>query len=105
MPKNLLDAFQSVMATVASFGFDTDRAEREVQVVGNDKHILERDVLLVDPIFQCLATKVHISVGLEQKEGAPLKFILGHGAISCGLERKRFLFSQKIKDAKTDIVP
>ena len=75
------------MTAVAPFGPNTQRTERQSDIVRNDQQVFERDLLLLEPIADGLATQIHVGRRFEQQQEMPAVTKFGHITVTSRTKR------------------
>ena len=70
------------MSSIASRCFQTQRAERQCEVVDDDEQSRDVDILLVHPVSYGVAAKIHIRAWLQQYDLSSLDGRFGHESVS-----------------------
>src|SRR4051812_37965816 len=60
------DRLEPVMATRAAFGAEAHRAERKVDVVDNNKQVVERRLVPIDCFAHRRSAEIHVGARLEE---------------------------------------
>ena len=84
--EDLGNVLEAVVAAVGSALADADGAEGQGDIVAEDKHALEGDVLLFHPITDGIARKIHVSGGLQQDEFLVLAAHAGYETVAAVLK-------------------
>lgn len=103
--KHFDDVVQAVVAAPAAFGFHPQHTGVKIQVVDHHQCILNRDILLGDPVPVSFAAQVHVGGWLDHDHGSAAKPEFGPGGITVGGKLNAGIGSQGIADDKPDVVP
>ena len=93
------------MTAVAAFFAHSEGADRESDVVADNKDVLHRDFFLCRPVFHGFAGEVHICRGFDHNHLATFVFHLRHHRQSAGGEGAFEVFRQMVGDHETDVMP
>ena len=99
-----LDVSEPVMTAVGTLFADADGAERQVEVIDEDEHILHRYLLLLEPITHGIAGEVHIGGGFEEHEFGVLDTAFGDEAVAFVLPFRFHGCSKRIDYHETDVM-
>ena len=66
--EELGDILQPVVTSVTTLALKTERTEGQSEVVDDDQHALDGDLLRAHPVADSFAAEIHIGGGLEQDD-------------------------------------
>ena len=104
LPYELGDVLEAVVAAIATLGSESERAGRQREVIDHHEHILEGDILFLQPIAHGIAAEIHEGGGLEQRDLGILHTHVGYEAIALVFPCRISRFGQSIYHTESDVV-
>ena len=92
------------MSAVGALFADTDGTEGQVEIVHQNKHVLNRDFLLLEPVAYGVAAEVHVCRGLEEYHLGGFNATFGYETIAFVLPAGIDGCSKGIDHHKTDVM-
>ena len=92
------------MSGVGALRFDSDSAERQGDVVDVDKHVLDGNLLLIEPLGNGVARQIHIRRWFEKHELSTFYTATRHRAVTLDGERNIGRLRKGIQYSKTYVV-
>ena len=100
----ILDVFQAIMPSVASFSPHPDGSKRQSQIVHHDQEVSQLDFLTLHPITHRFATQVHVRARLQQQQRTPLHFHRRHRPITPDFKNSIGRPRKGVQHFKSDIM-
>ena len=96
---------QSVVSARTPLGAQTQRPERQSDIVRNDEQVFGRDMFGIHPVAHGLTGKIHIGRRFEQEEAMP--FVAERSAVPVTARRKKSVgrSGKSIQHLEPDVVP
>ena len=95
---------QAVVARLAARGLQAQGAKGKRQIVHDDEHVFQGDVLLFHPVAHGVAGEVHIRGGLEQNKPLVLQAHFGHSPVAAVFKKDIGRLGQGVQYSETYVV-
>ena len=102
--KMFSDTFETIVSSLRTLATHPDSAKRQREVVNDDEYILQRNILLLHPIIDSPARKVHISSRLDKHQLSATALRLSHRRETSNIKNSARLLRKGVEHHKTNIV-
>ena len=98
------DVGEAVVAAVGTLLAHAQRAERQGDVVVHHEEVLNRNLLLLEPVFHSFSAEVHVSCRLDDEQGLAFVSQLRGLCEAARSERAFEVFGQTVGNLEADVV-
>ena len=102
--EDLRDVFQPIVSGFAARGLEAQLSKGQCEIIDDNQGLLNGNFLLVHPIANSIARKIHVCRWLEQDEGLVLEPKRGDKSVSFVFPSGTGFRCQIVDHAETDVV-